>query len=219
MKRDTIGCKRDFESAERFWIKDAQTVLVERVAKGEFLKFNPQYLDGVIIVGGCCTRWNEATWNKQEFVLLPLNHRLSYLVAVDNHKKSGHLRVPSTIAIIRSRYWIIKIDKLVGGIINKCIPCRKRRAKFAQQVMNDLPPERLMPSPQFANVGVDYFGPFMMKGEVQKRVRGKGYGVNFTCLVSRAVYQDVAHNYSTDGFLQVVCRDGQDCFIVIMVVT
>ena len=42
-----------------------------------------------------------------------------------------------------------------------------------------------------------------MKGEVQKRVRGKGYGVIFTCLVSRAVYVGVANNYSTDGFLQV----------------
>ena len=79
------------------------------------------------------------------------------LVVLDNHKKSGHLGISSTIAIIRSRYWIIKIDKLVGGIINKCISCRKRRAKFAQQVMSDLLLERLMPSTQFANVGVDYF--------------------------------------------------------------
>ena len=45
-----------------------------------------------------------------------------------------------------------------------------------------------------------------MKGEVQKRVRGKGYGVIFTCLVSRAGYVGVANNYSTDGFLQVVRR-------------
>ena len=77
MKRDTIGWTRDFESAERFWIKDDPTLLVGRVAKGEFLKFNPQYQDGIIVVGGRCTRWNETTWNTQEFVLLPLNHRLS----------------------------------------------------------------------------------------------------------------------------------------------
>ena len=46
----------------------------------------------------------------------------------------------------------------------------------------------------------------MMKGDVQKCVRGKGYGAILTCLVSRAVCADVDHNYSTDGFLQVVRR-------------
>ena len=54
--------------------------------------------------------------------------------------------------------------------------------------------------------GVDYFGPFQTKGEVQKRVRGKSYGVIFTCLCSRAVYADVAHDLSTEGFLQVLRR-------------
>ena len=104
IKRDAIVCKVDIESAERFWIKDAQTLLVERVEKWEFLRFSLQYQDGIIVVGGRCTRWNEATWNKQEFVLLPYNHQLSYLVALNNHKKSGHLGISSTIAIIRSKY-------------------------------------------------------------------------------------------------------------------
>ena len=134
IKGDVIGCKVDIESAERFWIKDAQTLLVERVEKGEFVRFSPQYQDGIIVVGGCCTRWNEATCNKHEFILLPYNHQLSYLVALNNHKKSRHLRISSTIAIIRSKYWILKI----GNIINKCIFYKRRRAKFALQVMSDL---------------------------------------------------------------------------------
>ena len=35
------------------------------------------------------------------------------------------------------------------------------------------------------------------------RTRGKGYGVLLSC---RAVYVDIAHDYSTDGFLQVYRR-------------
>ena len=60
--------------------------------------------------------------------------------------------------------------------------------------------------PCILKCGVDYFGPFTIRGEVQKRVHRKCYGVLFTCLVVRAVYIDVAVDYSTDGFIQVLRR-------------
>ena len=41
---------------------------------------------------------------------------------------------------------------------------------------------------------------------MQKRVRGKCYGVIFACLTSRAVHVDVSKDYSTDSFLQVLTR-------------
>lgn len=74
------------------------------------------------------------------------------------------------------------------------------------QAMKDLPVERLRPLPPFTSVGVDFFGPFTIKGEVQKRTRGKCFGVIFTCLACRAVYVDVSSDYSTDSFLQVLRR-------------
>ena len=74
------------------------------------------------------------------------------------------------------------------------------------QTMRTLPVERLKPSPSFLTVGIDYFGPYATKGEVQKRVRGKSFGVIITCFGCRAVYVDVAHDASTDGFLQVLRR-------------
>ena len=83
----------------------------------------------------------------------------------------------STIGMICSKYWILKIDKLVGSIINKCITCKKQRAAFVQQVMSDLPPERLIPS-TFMNVGVDYFRPFLLKGKYKSV-----YAENKWCLV------------------------------------
>ena len=78
------------EKAELFWITDAQQLLQERVEKGEFVRFAPRYEGEIIVVGGRCTRWNEATWNKKEFVFLPHEHRLSYLIALETHIKCGH---------------------------------------------------------------------------------------------------------------------------------
>ena len=61
-----------------------------------------------------------------------------------------------------------------------------------QQVMGSLPEERLKPSPPWYCTGVDLFGPFITRGEVQKRVRGKAYGVLFNCMTTRAVHVDVS---------------------------
>ena len=91
-------------------------------------------------------------------------------------------------------------------MVNKCVHCCIKFKRLAQQIMSPLPIERIKPSPPFYNVVVDYFGPFIIRGEVQKRVRGKAYGVLITCMSSRAIHLDLAQNYTTDGFLQLLRR-------------
>ena len=95
---------------------------------------------------------------------------------------------------------------MVKKLIRKCVICRKNTKSLGEQIMAPLPLERLKPSPPFLNVAVDYFGPLQIKGEINRRSTGKGYGVLFTCFATRAVFADVAHNYSTEGFLTVFRR-------------
>ena len=116
------------------------------------------------------------------------------------------LGVVPSISKVRSKYWIIGIRVLKKSIVRNCRKCKEKLKETQSQVMSPLPIERIKPSPAFNTVGLDYFGPFEVKGEVQKRVRGMAYGVIFTCFVSRAVYVDVASDMSTDGFLQVFRR-------------
>ena len=92
------------------------------------------------------------------------------------------------------------------SIIGKCIKCKKKFKRLSSQVMGVLPLEGLKPCPPFSAVGIDYFGPYTIKGEMQKRVRGKCYGVIFACMISRAVHVNVSQDYSTDAFLQVLRR-------------
>ena len=94
----------------------------------------------------------------------------------DEHVKSGHSGVFGTIAKVRSTYWVLGINRSVRSMANKCVHCCIKFKRLAQQIMSPLPIERIKPSPPFYNVVVDYFGPFIIRGEVQKRVRGKAGG-------------------------------------------
>ena len=169
-------------------------------------EMQPKLENGMLVVGGRTERWMEATWNRQYFVLLPKEHRLSYLIALHEHNSIGHLGTESTIAKIRSRYWIVGIRKIVSSIVSKCVKCKRKFKRLAEQKMSTLPIERLKPSPAFQNVGIDYFGPYTTRGEVQKRTRGKAYGVILCCDVSRAVHLDVVPDYSTASFLLALRR-------------
>ena len=196
----------DVSQAANLWIKNAQEEMAVEIKKGRYKKLNPTSKDGIVVVAGRMEEWMKDTWNNQYFILLPKGHRLSYLIALSYHQSSGHLGVSSTIAVIRSKYWIIGVRRIVSSIISKCVKCKIKFKRLESQKMCSLPIERIKPSPAFSNVAIDYFGPFAIKGEVQKRVRGKGYAILITCDASRAVYVDLAPDYSTSSLLLALRR-------------
>ncbi len=191
-------------------VRAAETLLLKQAQRGidlkRYAKLKPVSENGVIVVGGRTERWMSGTWNRQRFILLPRDSYISRLVARYGHEQGGHLGIAASVSKVRSKYWIIGIRRMMRNIVMCCRYCKEKLKALQTQVMSPLPVERIKPSPAFTAVGVDYFGPFATKGEVQKRVRGKSYGVIFTCFCSRAVYADVAHDISTDGFLQTLRR-------------
>ena len=147
----------------------------------------------------------EISYNKQELPILPKNHRLSLLYSRYIHNIL-HLGIDSDVAKIRSYYWIIGLFNIVKQIRNNCTVCKKKYLKMSTQSMGKLPVERLKPAPAFFHSMVDLFGPYTIRGEVNKRSSKKAYGVIVTDLLSRAVYIDIASDYSTDSFLLVFRR-------------
>jgi hypothetical protein len=122
------------------------------------------------------------------------------------HKKGGHLAEAATTAMIRSKYWICHLPRLAKKIVFSCVLCKIKRERLSGQIMAHLPIERLQPTPPFYHTGIDFFGPYQSKGEVNKRSRGKCYGVIFVCFTSRAIHLDLSVDYSTDAFLQTLRR-------------
>ena len=194
----------DLEKAENFWIADAQTILGD--IKG-FNRLGPAIReDGVMTVGSRCEAWLNENYNNKELILLPYNHGFSKLYALHIHREGGHLGVSSTVCKIRYRFWIINVTRLVKSIVNKCVTCRKNRGRVEEQMMAPLPSQRINPAPVWFTTHIDYFGPLELKGDVNKRVRGKGFGIIFTCAVTRVVHLELSSSYNADGFKQALRR-------------
>ncbi len=137
-------------------------------------------------------------------VILPSKHHVIALIVVHYHLLVGHSGAGMTWSALREKFWILRGGASVRHIIGKCFYCKKRNAGRGQQFMGELPAVRVTPDkPPFTYVGVDYFGPLMVK---QGRSHVKRYGCIFTCLVVRAVHIEVAHSLDTDSFLNALRR-------------
>ena len=146
----------DIIEAETFWVKEAQRELHESVTSGKLTRLAPQYKNGLIVVGGRAKCKVAATWNQEEFILLPYRHRFSLLIARYMHQKTGHLAESATTAMIRSKYWIINLPRLAKKVVFSCVLCKVKREMLCGQVMADLPIERLSPTPVFYCTGIDF---------------------------------------------------------------
>ena len=174
------------------------------LTKSIILKLDPILKNGVLRVGG---RLDNArmSYEWRRPAILPHDGRLSELIIEDIHvKRAGHSGVNYTLSLLCQHYWIVNARVAVRRALRNCLPCRKRNIRPGQQLMANLPPARLqIDEPPFSHVGVDYFGPLMIK---QRRCDIKRYGCIFTCMTTRAVHLEVATDLSTDAFLNVLRR-------------
>jgi hypothetical protein len=97
-------------------------------------------------------------------------------------------------------------SKVASSVKKNCQLCKLREASFLEQEMGPLPNVRLKPAPAFSHVMLDLFGPYQVRGEVQKRTSGKAYGVIFTDLAMRAVHIEAVFGYDTSSFLLALSR-------------
>ncbi|XP_064629278.1 uncharacterized protein LOC135488567 [Lineus longissimus] len=172
---------------------------------GSVQKLDP-FLDdaGLLRVGGRL-RHARIPLEVKHPVLLPKDSPVTRLIVRDAHQRVGHLGSNSSLNLLRQRYWIPRASLLIRSIISKCTICRKYRARLLVQKMADLPLQRLeMDQPAFAQSGVDYFGPFIIKKG--RNTTLKRYGVIFTCLSTRAVHLEVAQGLTTDSCINAIRR-------------
>ena len=143
-------------------------------------------------------------YDQKHPIILPKKNKIVKMLCLKVHSDIGHLGRESLLAQLRRDYHIIACSTLVKEISRQCLICRKVQGRPCEQIMADLPSDRLTSDlPPFSNTGIDYFGPMLVK---RGRVEEKHYGVIFTCLSSRAIHIEIAHSLNVDSFVNALRR-------------
>ena len=132
-------------------------------------------------------------------VILPSRHHVTTLIICHYHETRGHVGAQQVLAAVREKYWILKGQSTVKRVIKGCIKCKSQHAPPCTQQMAPLLEEQMTPDkPSFSFVGIDHFGPLIVKAG---RTHLKRCGCLFTCLTIRAVHLEVAHSLTADSFI------------------
>eukprot|EP00794_Sanderia_malayensis_P010622 gene10622-biopygen7761 len=131
-------------------------------------------------------------------VYLPKQHQLAKLLINDAHKRVMHMGVASTLAELRSRYWLPKGRQTVKMLIKLCQRCKRSYAKsFNEQKTVNLPEFRTRPGHAFQTTGVDFAGPFYVRdGKKLKKV----YLTLFTWETTQAVHLELVRDMTAKTF-------------------
>ena len=175
----------------------------EILKNSKILQFSP-FIDqqGLIRAQGRVGK-SQLQFETKHPILLHWKHLVVELFLQNEHKNSHHEGTEHVRNIVQQKFWILGIRNALRSIKNKCIRCRKGRAQTKAPVMADLPEERLLASTVFSNVGVDYFGPFIVK--IGRR-NEKRWCCLFTCFAVRAVHIEIIPKLDTNCCLNAIMR-------------
>ena len=160
-------------------------------------------VDGVISIRGCLERAS-IRLSARHPMILPSKRHVTDLVTRDCHEREGHVGAGQVLSSVRQKFWIVRGHAAVQRVIGKCLKCRFWNARSCEQIMGPLPSARVNPCLlPFYSAGVDYFGPILVKS---RRGQVKRYACVFTCLAVWAVHIEIAHELTTNSFIQAFTR-------------
>ncbi|XP_055605866.1 uncharacterized protein LOC129754035 [Uranotaenia lowii] len=137
-------------------------------------------------------------------VLLPKDHRLTYLLIHQYHRRLLHGNNETVVNEMRQRFRIPHLRTLVKRVAKECQWCKVKKALPKLPIMAPLPAVRLTPFVKpFTHTGIDYFGPLMVK---QGRSLVKRWVALFTCLTIRAVHLELVSSLSTQSCVMAIRR-------------
>ena len=186
----------------------------EQVLKSSKLKKLFPFIDndGVLRVTG---RIQEAPlpYCQRHPAILPKNCPLTDLIIRYAHIEVCHGGFELTKAYLRQQgYWVLQEHDQVRVIIDKCRVCNRLKLFRQEQLMGNLPAERLHPSFPFNMTAVDYAGPIIVRpykgtkvmtrstsGEVQPK--HKGWIALFICMTTKAIHLEVVSDCTSESFL------------------
>ena len=214
--------KRELERAEQLLLLHAMVQTQEAQAAGKLASLLPCRVGKIIVTRG---RLGEKSLHRllgvSSLPILMPSCRVAYLYMVEAHTGEHglvHRSIVSTLARSRKKVWIVRGRNLAKKVVNACPRCDLDRKETLLQQMADIKEEQLTLAPPWTNISLDFAGPYLVKGEVNKRARMKVWVLVYCCRATRAVCLLICAGYSTADFLlthaEFVYRKGRPSSIV-----
>ncbi|XP_065093526.1 uncharacterized protein LOC135714161 [Ochlerotatus camptorhynchus] len=156
--------------------------------------------DGLIRVGGRL-KYSAIPYDGKHQVLLPEKHHVTEAIIRGLHLEHFHVGQNGLLAIVRERYWPVRVRLAIKKIVSNCQVCARQRPIPGGQFMGNLSESRVNPAPPFSKVGIDYAGPFMLKLGGRSTKLYKAYVVVFVCMAVKAIHFELVSSLSTDTFI------------------
>ncbi|GFW09786.1 integrase catalytic domain-containing protein [Trichonephila clavipes] len=99
--------------------------------------------EGILRVGGRL-RNSDINYNQKFPILLPSKHKLTYLIVEYFHKKFLHSGPQSLLYQIRQNFWILNGRNICRKVGHNCVICCKANPTCTDQIMADLPKDRVI---------------------------------------------------------------------------
>jgi transposase InsO family protein len=172
-------------------------------SRSTILNLDPVLSNGLLRVGGRLGKAPIPEDAKHQLIL-PRNNHVSDMILDYIHRQCNHQGRNHVLAVSRQKYWILGAGVKVKHLMKRCVVCRKQRCQLNQQMMADLPAQRVKPdNPPFTYTGMDFFGPYEIK---HGRSMRKRYGVVFTCMNCRAVHIEITDSMNTSACINAIRR-------------
>ncbi|XP_037952450.1 uncharacterized protein LOC119682944 [Teleopsis dalmanni] len=193
---------------QQFFEIDIQRLQRGNPAEGTLKHLNP-FLDNVfgyqlLKVGGRL-ELSDISVGQRHPILLPKGCYFVELYVRHIHLCNYHAGAKALIALTRLNFWIINIREIARRVVHSCIHCVRYKPKLLNQMMGNLPIERLTPSRPFARTAVNFCGPILTYLRIRGRVPYKTYIAVFVCLSTKAAHLDVS-DLSTEAFIAALKR-------------
>ena len=176
--------------------------------RSDIRRFTP-VLDksGVIRSRSRLDKSNYYGWEKTHPIILSQNCALAKLIVQEAHYQVGHPVGHNAVkARISSRYIISGLGSMIRTLKRACAVCEANNNKPLDQMQASLPTTRLGERMRaFADIGMDYAGPFDIK-QGRGKPRKKIWVLVLTCLAVRAVHLEPTGGMETTHVLNAISR-------------
>ncbi|XP_037929746.1 uncharacterized protein LOC119664302 [Teleopsis dalmanni] len=151
---------------------------------------------GVLRVGG---RLEASTlpYDAKHPMVIPYNHSIVKLMFKMKHEENSHCAPQLLLSIMRQNFWPIKGKIMARNIVHSCVICSKAKPKLMDQLMGNLPTDRVTLTKPFFTTGVDYCGPIWIHYKIRGKKPTKAYLAVFCCFATKTVHLEVVSDQST----------------------